>query len=170
MSQHHLPIEHFLQRLETAEQDRSDLAGERAKKESRPEWLTHFIDSVADLFDPLIGVARVGFDCNYTDDAWVVGLYLGSYEIVGGRHDGEARHINFEFDLQQLMAHFNKVSELVWSAFPSPRDTRSSWARSYVTIAGQVADQTVRLQVFSVPPVHAEIGMRRYPDGRFEPV
>lgn len=164
MSQHHLPIEHFLTKLDSEEQDRS-----AAKRETRPEWLTHFIDSIADLFDPLIGVARVGFDCNFVEGAWVVGLYLGSYEIVGGRHDGEARHINFEFDLQQLMAHFSKVSELVWSAFPSPRDTRSSWARSYVTIAGKVADQQVRLQVFSVPPVHAEIGMRRYPDGRFEP-
>lgn len=113
MSQHHLPIEHFLTKLNTEEQDRS--AG---KKEIRPEWLTHFIDSIADLFDPLIGVARVGFDCNFVEGSWVVGLYLGSYEIVGGRHDGEARHINFEFDLQQLMAHFSKVSELVWSAFP----------------------------------------------------
>ncbi len=169
MSQHHLPIEHFLQRLETAENDRSELAGERAKKESRPEWLTHFIDSVADLFDPLIGVARVGFDCNYTDDAWVVGLYLGSYEMVGGRRDGETRHINFEFDIQQLMQHFSKVIELIWSAFPSPKDCRSAWARSYITIAGIVGDQQVRLQIFSVPPNYAEIGMRRYPDGRFEP-
>ena len=50
MSQHHLPIEHFLQKLDTDEQD-------RPKKESRPEWLTHFIDCIADLFDPLIGVA-----------------------------------------------------------------------------------------------------------------
>jgi hypothetical protein len=164
VSQHHLPIEHFLTQLDTEDQDRSS-----AKRDARPEWLTHFIDSIADLFDPLIGFARVGFDCNFVEGAWVVGLYLGAYEIVGGRHDGEARHINFEFDLQQLMAHFSKVTELVWSAFPSPRDTRSSWARSYVTIAGQVADQSVRLQVFSVPPVHAEIGMRRYPDGRFEP-
>lgn len=113
MSQHHLPIEHFLTKLNTEEQDRS--AG---KKEIRPEWLTHFIDSIADLFDPLIGVARVGFDCNFVEGSWVVGLYLGSYEIVGGRHDGEARHINFEFDLQQLMAHFSKVSELVWTRSP----------------------------------------------------
>ena len=94
---------------------------------------------------------------------------MGSYEIVGGRRDGETRHINFEFDIQQLMAHFSKVTELVWSAFPSPRDTRSSWARSFITIAGLVGDQTVRLQVFSVPPTYAEIGMRRFPDGRFEP-
>ena len=162
MSQHHLPIEHFLQQVDSDEQD-------RPKKDARPEWLTHFIDCIADLFDPLIGVARVGFDCNFTEGAWVVGLYLGSYEIVGGRRDGEARHINFEFDIQQLMAHFSKVSELIWSAFPSPRDTRSSGARSYITIAGLVGYQTVRLQVFSVPPNYAEIGMRRYPDGRVEP-
>lgn len=164
MSQHHLPIEQFLTKKELEEQERSV-----AKREARPEWMTRFIDSVADLFDPLIGVARVGFDCSFVEGTWVVGLYLGSYEIVGGRHDGEQRHINFEFDLQQLMAHFTKVSELVWSAYPSPRDNRSSWARSYVTIAGTVANQPVRLQVFSVPPVHAEVGMRRYPDGRFEP-
>ena len=165
MSQHHLPIEHFLTKLDTEEQDRS-----AAKRETRPEWLTHFIDSIADLFDPLIGVARVGFDCNYTEDSWVVGLYLGSYEIVGGRRDGETRHINFEFDLQQLMGRFSKISELVWSAFPSPKDTRSSWARSYITVAGLVGENPVRLQVFSVPPVYADIGMRRLPDGRFEPV
>lgn len=164
MSQHHLPIEQFLSQKELAEQELSV-----AKRETRPEWMTHFIDSVADLFDPLIGVARVGFDCNFVEGTWVIGLYLGAYEIVGGRHDGEQRHINFEFDLQQLMAHFSKVSELVWSAYPSPRDNRSAWARSYVTIAGMVANQPVRLQVFSVPPIHAEVGMRRYPDGRFEP-
>jgi hypothetical protein len=164
VSQHHLPIEQFLSQKELAEQELSV-----AKRETRPEWMTHFIDSVADLFDPLIGVARVGFDCNFVEGTWVIGLYLGAYEIVGGRHDGEQRHINFEFDLQQLMAHFSKVSELVWSAYPSPRDNRSAWARSYVTIAGMVANQPVRLQVFSVPPIHAEVGMRRYPDGRFEP-
>ncbi len=162
MSQHHLPIEQFFSQL-----DKDEL--ERPKKDARPEWLTQFIDCIADLFDPLIGVARVGFDCNFVEDSWVVGLYLGSYEIVGGRRDGETRHINFEFDIQQLMAHFHKVTELVWSAFPSPRDVRSSWARSYITIAGVVGDQNIRLQVFSVPPVYADVGMRRFPDGRFEP-
>jgi hypothetical protein len=65
VSQHHLPIEHFLANLDSEEQDRSAAA----KRDVRPEWLTHFIDSIADLFDPLIGVARVGFDCNFVEGA-----------------------------------------------------------------------------------------------------
>ena len=54
MSQHHLPIEHFLTKLDSEEQDRSAAA----KRDARPEWLTHFIDSIADLFDPLIEIGR----------------------------------------------------------------------------------------------------------------
>lgn len=158
----HLPIDHLLKQIQT-------YSVNRESRDVRPEWVTQIIGQVAELFEPLTGIGRVGFDCQLSEDSWVVGLYLGCTEIVGGKHDGQSRRVNFEFDLSRLMSRFDQVSEFYWSAFPTPADDEGSAARSFVTIAGQVAGQGLRLQIFSVPPDGAGPGLRQYPNGNFEP-
>ncbi|HEY4258520.1 MAG TPA: hypothetical protein VGM98_00110, partial [Schlesneria sp.] len=95
MSHSHLLVHHLLKQLENHKRDRK----ERAR---RPEWLTTLVHQTAAMFQPLAGVARVGYQCELTQEGWEAGLYLGCTEIVGGRDDGKARLISFEFDFARL--------------------------------------------------------------------
>jgi hypothetical protein len=142
----------------------------RPSRDIRPDWLTSFIDDAADLFEPLPGVARVGFQSELSENGWVVGLYLGRVEIIGGRHDGETQPVNFEFDLRALLGRFQVVDEFVFGAFPRSHDAPSVSARSFVTIAGIVGENPLRLQIYSLPPDHAGPGLKEFADGRCEPV
>ena len=157
-----MPIQHFLKQIQ------ADGPG-RGNRDVRPDWVTSFINDVAELLEPIAGVGRVGFDCQLAEDGWIVGLFLGVTEIVGGKNDGQTRHLNFELNLQQLVERFDQVAEFYWSAFPSPQDSQQATAWSYVTLAGLVGENQLRLQVFSIPPDDAGPGLREYSDGRFEP-
>lgn len=158
-----MPIKHLLKQIET-------YSAKRNNRDVRPDWLTDLIDQVADLFEPLSGVGRVGFDCQPSDEGWAVGLFLGRVEIVGGKHDGRTRQANFQFNLAELAARFDRLVEFYWSAFPDPDDSPHADARSFVTIAGCIGDEFVRLQIFAVPPEDAGPGLRQLLDGSNEPV
>ncbi len=163
MTHSHMPIKHFLKQIE-------NFGANRANRDVRPDWLTAFINDTAELFEPLAGEGRVGFDCQLAEDCWVVGMYLGSTEIIGGMHDGQFRHLNFELDLQVLLSRFARVDELVLSAFPTPEDKESDRAKAFVTVAGLVGENPLRLQVFAVPPENSGPGMKQFPDGHCETV
>lgn len=162
MTHSHMPIKHLLKQIET-------YTSNRANRDVRPEWLTDFINEVAELFEPITGVGRVGFDCQLADDCWVVGMYLGSTEMMGGPEDGSTKFLNFEFDLQQLAARFQQIDEFVLSSFPNPRDLDSSPARSFITLAGNLGEHPIRLQVFSIPPDDAGPGLKQFQNGDCEP-
>ena len=163
LSHSHIPIEHLLKQIET-------YTAKRCKQGLRPAWLTDFINKVAEILEPISGVARAGFDCQLGEDAWVVGMYLGCIEQVGGRNDGRTRYINFELNLQELLDHFSQVDEFFFSAFPMPDEEAPDLAKSFITITGMVEEHPLRLQVSSVPPEDSGIGMRQHADGRCETV
>ena len=79
----------------------------RKNRDIRPKWVARLINEVAELFEPLAGVARVGFECRLDDDCWSVGMYLGTTEVVGGRDDGLSRFIDFQFDVLQVLDFFS---------------------------------------------------------------
>ena len=84
------------------------------------------------------------------DDCWVVGMYLGNTELVGGKDDGESRHTNFEFDLSLLIQRFSRVDRCFWSAFPAGVDDEDTVARSFVTVEGFVGENPLRVQIHSL--------------------
>ena len=162
MSHSHLVVQHLLKQMEAWQPGQN-------RRDARPEWLTGLIEEFADLFEPLTGVARVGFDCRMEEESWVVRMYLGTTEIVGGPRDGQTQAMPFELDMQRLFARFEKVDEFFWSVFPESAEDIDE-GQAYITIAGQVAENPVRFHMFATPPSEIGPGMRIYPDGRFDPV
>jgi hypothetical protein len=151
--------------------------GER-RRDTRPEWMTNLIENVAEVFEPLTGVARVGFDCRLQEGEpeegscgeplWVVRMYLGRNELVGGPHDGRQVPMSFDLDLDQLQTHFNNVDEFCWSVFPADGEDIDQ-NQSFVTVSGLVGSNRVRMHVFAVAPHEIAPAMRTYQtDGRCE--
>lgn len=159
MSHPHSLIHHLLKQLENHRRDRSD-------RSRRPEWLNTFVHQTAALFEPLSGVARVGYQCELTQDGWEARLYLGSTEIVGGRDDGRSRLISFEFDFGQLASGFTRLDEFRWNVCT----TDDGSAGSFVTLRGMVDDHLVCLKVYSRPPHDIGPAFRLLPDGTLEDV
>ena len=112
--------------------------------------------------------ARVGFDCQLEEETWVVRMYLGTTEIVGGPMDGQMRPMSFEIDLQTLFARFQDIDEFFWSVFPENAEHVDE-PQAYVTISGKVDGNSVRIHLFATSPEEVGPGMRIFPDGRFEP-
>ena len=163
MSHSHIPVKHLLKQVEL-------YRAKRNNRNVRPEWATALIDRAAELFEPLEGVGRVGFDCHFADDRWHVGLFLGATEIVGGPRDGQSKHTNFQFDLGKLAGLFSRIEAMTWLALPESGEPESASPFSSVTVDGIYDGNAVRLQLFSIPPVEAGPGFRTYPDGRCNPV
>lgn len=139
------------------------------KTYERPEWLNALIEDIAHRFEPLTGSARVGFECRLEEDAWVIRMYLGSTEIVGGPMDGRLEPVNFEVNLQDLMSRFDQVDEFFWSVFPEQAEDIDE-GQAYVTVGGQVDGNAVRFHLFAVAPADVGPGMRLYPNGQIETV
>lgn len=158
MSHSHIPVKHLLKQVELYREKRHN-------RDVRPDWVTTLVDRVAELFEPLADVGRVGFDCQLADDHWCVGLFLGTTEVVGGPEDGRAQPANFEFNLRRLIGLFTKIEGLLWQAFPDGAEGRTS-PHSVVTLEGVFEQNPVRVQLFSVPPDAAGPGLRQYTDGR----
>lgn len=155
-----MPVQHLLKQVEI-------YRARRQNRDIRPDWVTRLIERTTDLFEPLAELGRVGFDCRLEDElmggVWSVDLYLGSTEVVGGREDGRALPAGFDFDLQRLVALFDRVDRLIWKARPAEDDP------SLVSLAGAVDDNPVQLQILAVPPADAGPGFRQYTDGSLEP-
>ncbi len=167
----HLAVSHLLKQLELHR-------SQRTGRDRRPGWLSAVIDAAAELFDPVGGVGRVGFDCRPTEGGWTAALYLGAEETVGGPDDGRNRHADFRFDLLGLSRLFDAVESLTFDALPAAADEAAiaddlapepvSGAGVTVTVRGTVAGQPLTLAVHAVPPATAGPGFRRFPNGRRE--
>ena len=161
MGHAHLAVRHLLKQLETQG---------RRQRPVRPDWVTSIIHEVAELFEPRKGVGRVGFDCRFNEDRWEVTLYLGKKEIVGGKDDGQARFVDFGFDLSRLYRFFNLVERFDWNVPCSSGAHGENHATSSVMIEGYWGQNPVRLKFFATPPSQVGPGLRDYADGRCEPV
>ncbi|MFN0197359.1 MAG: hypothetical protein ACKVT0_11490 [Planctomycetaceae bacterium] len=143
----------------------------RTLRSVRPDWLTSLVDSVAELFEPLVGEGRVGFDCRLSEEGWDVGMFLGLTEFVGGKVDGESRPTNFEFDALRLTGLFRQVTCFSWQARPDRESTTGYFAdESHLTIHGTVGENndTVRMQIFAVPPQNFKPAFHEFPNGKRE--
>ena len=163
MSHSHLPVQHLLKQVEI-------YRAKRSNRDSRPAWVTELIGQIADLFEPFSDLGRVGFDCNFDEDRWTVGMFLGSTEMVGGKDDGRTMPADFDFNLHRLISMFGHIDLLVWSAWPNGGANGGSEGSSFVTVEGVVEGNPVRLQIHSDPPPDAGPGFRQFSNGRQEPM
>ena len=157
MHHSHLLVHHLLKQLENHKRDRRE-------RDRRPEWLNEFVQQIAMLFEPLSGVARVGYQCELTSDGWEARLYLGSTEVVGGREDGRSRLISFEFDFSKLAEEFTRLDEFRWDVCT----TSDGSAGSFVTLRGLVDEHLICLKIYSRPPCDVGPAFRELPDGTLE--
>lgn len=141
----------------------------RKSRDVRPQWVTRLIDEVAELFEPVAGVARVGYECRLDDDCWSVGMYLGTNEVIGGRNDGMSRYIDFQFDILQVLDFFTEVQRCSLDSYVEPTVRESDVPASFLTVEGLIADEPLRLRIFSIPPEVAGPGLREFPNGQTEP-
>jgi hypothetical protein len=163
LSRSHLSARHLLQQIET---DRS----KRAKRDIRPQWLTALVESAAELFEPVAEVGRVGFDCRLDEQGWLATLYLGAVELIGGKTDGQTQRPGFQFDLKALLECFSRVDLLSWSVLDHADGEADPGPRSLLSIDGRVGENRVRMAIHSTSPAPVGPGLRRLPNGRFEPI
>ena len=161
MSHSHMPVKHLLRQVEI-------YRSKREQRDVRPEWVTRLIERVADLFEPLADEARVGYDCQLAEDRWIVEMFLGATELVGGPRDGQSRYTNFQFDFHHLLDLFATVDRFRWNALPEKLDDEGT-PRSSVMIEGSVDGNSVRLHIYSFPPDDAGPGFRELADGTVQP-
>ena len=162
MSHSHIPVKHLLKQVEL-------YRARRNNRTVRPEWATSLIDKVAELFEPLEGVGRVGFDCQLAEDRWSIGMFLGATEIVGGPSDGKSKHTNFQVELHKVVEMFSQVESMTWQARPENGEAGQAAPYSSVTFDGTYDGNPVRLQLFSIPPAEVGPGFRAYPNGQCKP-
>lgn len=153
----HLLVQHLLKQLEQQ-------SSQRAERDPRPQWLADFIQDAADAFAPLLGVARVGYECEPSADGWEARLYLGSTEMVGGKDDGHARQSSFELNLADLTRGFSEIHEFRWNV------SGGTLGGSFVTIRGHVGEHALCVKAYSKSPGHAGPALRQYHDGRIQSV
>lgn len=159
MAHSHLLVQHLLKQLETHKRDRQN-------RQRRPEWLSAFVHQASALFEPLVGVGRVGSQCEFDGERWEARLYLGSTEILGGKNDGHAQLVSFEIDFLKLEQTFTRVDEFRWTV----SGTASGGNSSFITMVGMVDDYPVGLKVYSRPPKEAGPAFRQYADGTIDAV
>jgi hypothetical protein len=149
--------------LSQIETDRS----RRTNRDKHPDWINGLIEEAAGSFEPLVGVARVGYECQPDEGGWQVSLYLGAVEMVGGKSDGQTRRPDFRCDVKRLLEQFSRIDELQWTVCPDDHDLGQ---QSTILIDGLVGSSRVRLQVRSSAPETIGPGLREFADGRVEPV
>ena len=145
--------------------------GERraASRDHRPEWLAELTDCVAELFEPLRDVARVGYDCRPVEGRWQLDVFLGPSETIGGAQDGYQQVPSFRFDLRALFRCFDRVDNCQWLAAPSGEAARGDQPAlppgfSQLQIEGETHGCPLAITVSSLPPEEIGVGLKIYGD------
>lgn len=108
----------------------------------------------------------MGAQCEYTELGWEARLYLGSTEIVGGKHDGHAQWISFEVDFVRLREIFTRLDEFRWNVGASLDGGNSS----FIVLKGFVDHNPICLKIYSRPPQEAGPAFRQNADGSLDTV
>lgn len=160
MAHSHLVMQHLLKQLELK-------AAGKEPRDHKPQWLSDVIVRWSSLFEPYEGAGRIGFACEPDDDhGWRVRLYLGTTELVGGKHDGEWRQPGFELDFSKLTDEFTQLESFKWNVSAPGIDG----SHSFVTIGGMIGESFVEVKVYSRPPRDAGPAFRKHLDGTVEQV
>lgn len=151
-----MSIEELLEQME-------EYRTRREQRDHRPKWLTRFVSTVAGKFEPLTDIGRVGYDCQADEHGWLVRMYLGTTEIIGGPKDGQIEHASFKIDLCCITSLFKTLSRFEWySVANTDTDQFNETTRSLVSAHGTLEDdQFVRLELLHIPPKYVTPGFSR---------
>jgi hypothetical protein len=163
MTHSHLGPRHLLAQIDAHR-------SQRTNRDIRPDWLNGLIEEAAASFEPLAGVARVGYECQPDEGGWSISIYLGTVEMVGGKADGHTARPGFRCDLKQLLLRFARIDSLEWLCEPPRSETGIVLEQSAIDIRGLVGTSPVYLRVRSTAPETIGPGLRQFPDGRVESV
>lgn len=154
----HLVIRHLIHGLEARGRDSIDIR--------MPAVIESFVHSVADLFEPYKGSARVGYECQFVDDSYEISMFVGQREIVGGPLDGRQEPQSFRFHLQGLFDRFDSIQSFLWNVIPSNQIIDHEV--SFIVVEGRVQGHVIRLQLHPTAPEEIGPAMREYSDGTVE--
>lgn len=141
----------------------------RRQRDYRPEWLRRLISRSAELIEPLESIGRAGYDCRLDEHGWIVSLYLGCTEVIGGPLDGHIEHASFRINLEDLRSLFHSIRQFEWYSLADRGvETQQHGLRCLISIQGAIdaaGEQRVRLEILSVPPADIQPGLHCRPDG-----
>ena len=151
-----MSIEELLQQME-------EYRSRKTAKDHRPDWLREFVRSAAEIFEPLEHTGRVGFDCQAGDDGWIVTMYIGTTEIIGGPRDGQIDHVGFRIDLSTMTRLFHSLERLEWYSVSNQHDERFNDAtRSLLSAVGTLSNnQKIQLELLGAPPKYIGPGLKK---------
>lgn len=130
-----------------------------------PGWLQTFVWQATEHFDPIGGTARAGYVATCEAGRWVVRLFLGDTEVVGGPRDGAVIPTAFTFDLESLRGSFESISRLEWHGLPAGSIPQQLRDDATIAIDGSVDGHEVRLLVNLRSPADMGPGLKQQPDG-----
>lgn len=139
----------------------------REERDYRPTWLKEFIQRISTIFEPLTDAGRVGYECETDEDGWIVCMYLGTTEIIGGPRDGQIDHVSFRLNIQQLVAEFSATHRVEAYSIANDADDRfNEPIRCVIVVHGLVEEQhAVKLEILTAPPKYVAPGLHRGPGG-----
>ncbi len=159
MAHSHLVMQHLLKQLELK-------SAQTNPREHRPEWLSNLILRWSSQFEPFGDDGRIGFICEPGEAGWMVRMYLGTTEIVGGRDDGEWRQPGFELNVAPFLNEFTRLDEFRWCVSAPTAEG----SHSFVMLQGAVGEHVVQVKVYSRTPRDAGPAFRQHLDGTVETV
>lgn len=157
----HRPALHEYMSPEQLLQQLEEYESRRRQKDRRPDWLKALIEQVAELFDPLSDVARAGYDCRLDEHGWLVRMYLGTSEIIGGPKDGQIEHASFRLDINRLLTVFESVERLEWySVSNADREEFDGEIHSLLSLTATAeAGHRIHLELLGSPPRYVPSGV-----------
>jgi hypothetical protein len=154
----HHSVNHFIDQLDSGDVPRPG-------KVQMPDWLQAFVWQATEHFDPIGGTARAGYVAALEGGRWVVRLFLGETEIVGGPRDGAVMPTAFTFDLESIRRSFESISRLEWQGLPSGSVPQQLRDDATIAIDGTVAGHDIRLLISLRAPADMGPALRQQPDG-----
>jgi len=126
----------------------------RIPQDHRPDWLRRLTEEIAEKFEPLRDIARAGYDCRLDEHGWLLRMYLGTTEIIGGPKDGQIEHASFRMDLKPVLQLFECVDRFEWYSLTNTDPAEFDGdIRSLLTVTGTVdGAHQVRLELLASPP------------------
>ena len=133
-----------------------------------PNWLQAFVWNAAEHFDPLGSLARAGYVVSEEDGRWVVRLFLGETEVIGGAEDGAVIPTAFALDLDAVRREFERIDRFEWHGLPAGSAPEQLRDDATVAVDGAVHGQDLRLLISLRPPNDMGPGLKRMADGSYQ--
>ena len=133
-----------------------------------PNWLQAFVWNAAEHFDPLGSLARAGYVASEEQGRWVVRLFLGETEVIGGPNDGAIIPTAFALDLEAVRREFERIDRIEWHGLPAGSSSKQTRDEATLAVDGAVHGRDLRLLISLRAPADMGPGLKQMTDGSFQ--